>query len=145
VYGNNFVKTMLRIGKQKKEIHVVSDQFGCPTSARDLAEAIFHMISHMDKSLWGTYHFCNKGIISWFRFAKKIFEITREFDADPTPAVLPISSDDYPTEAKRPMHSALNCDKIIACFGIAPKPWEESLQATIQRIMNQKSSYETDK
>ena len=135
VYGQNFVKTMLRMGKEKPVIPVVSDQFGCPTSVEDLAEAIFHMVSHMDKPLWGTYHFCNQGVISWFQFAKKIFESIKKYDPNLIPRVQPVTSDVYSTKAKRPMYSALNCDKITTCFGIALKPWEDSLEAMIQRII----------
>lgn len=122
VYGNNFVKTMMRLMKEKTSINVVDDQIGSPTYAADLAECIMKIISYPD---WnpGIYNFSNQGTVSWFEFAE---EIKRILGSDCV--VNPIPTSEYPTPAKRPSFSVMNKDKICSTFNIQLKPWKESLQ-----------------
>lgn len=128
-YGNNFVKTMIRLGKERNQLKVVCDQVGTPTYARDLAKAIYAiLISHQ----WveGIYHFSNEGACSWYDFTKSIHRIA----GIKTCEVLPIPTEDYPTAATRPAYSILNKSKIKATYGVEIPYWEESLQECINRL-----------
>ena len=138
-YGNNFVKTMLKLGKEKKIIKVVSDQYGCPTCAADLAEAVVNIskqITQNFKIAWGTYHYCGLGITTWHEFAKAIFEIASQYQNYKVSSVEAITTAQYPTKTKRPAFSALDCGLFKKHFGINIKPWQESLEKTIERILN---------
>jgi dTDP-4-dehydrorhamnose reductase len=137
VYGQNFVKTMLNLSGIKENIRVVSDQYGSPTSAGDLAIAILSMAErcHQHSSVaWGTYHYCGQGIASWHELADTTIELARQYGKVKTTRVEPITTADFPTKAKRPAFSALDCNLIKKNFGINPKPWRESLKFTIQRL-----------
>jgi len=137
VHGQNFVKTMLRLGKEKKIIKIVADQFGSPTSATDLAEALLTIADRIQNGSrvdWGTYHYCGHGVTTWHRFAEKIFEITRKYESIRITNVEPVTTAGYPAKAKRPPFSALDCSLIKKHFGITPKPWQESLKIMIDRI-----------
>ncbi|MEW5908447.1 MAG: dTDP-4-dehydrorhamnose reductase [Thermodesulfobacteriota bacterium] len=139
-HGHNFVKTMLRLGKEKPVLRVVSDQFGCPTCAADLAETLLKIAQQIQgghRLEWGTYHYCNFGIISWHQFATTIFELAIPFMALAVNRVEPISTEEYPTPVTRPKFSALDCTRIQNSFGIRLKPWRESLQQTIPEIINE--------
>lgn len=136
--GRNFVRTILRLGAEKDTVRVVSDQLGSPTCAADLAEAVLTLaeaIRTQGEIAWGTYHYCGKGVISWHDFAQAILDIAEPVIPLKTSRVDPITTDQYPTPAKRPAYSALNCDKIRNAFGITPKPWRESLEKTICRML----------
>ena len=136
-HGHNFVKTMLRLACEKAEISVVSDQFGCPTSAADLAEAIITITDRISQDgtiKWGTYHYCGEGIISWYEFARAIVQIGRQYEQNMTGRILPIKSAEFPARAARPPYSALNCDRIRNHFGISTKPWRDSLKTTIGQL-----------
>lgn len=120
-FGNNFVRTMLRLAESGKDVRVVADQIGTPTYARDLAVAILAILqSHQ----WvpGVYHYTNEGAASWYDFAKAIFRI-----AGKKVKVLPIPTEDYPTPAARPSYSILDKTRIKATYGIEIPHWEESL------------------
>jgi dTDP-4-dehydrorhamnose reductase len=137
VHGQNFVKTMLKLAKTKEIIRVVSDQYGGPTSAGDLAKAILVMAVKWQRQsvmAWGTYHYCGQGIVSWYEFAEAIIELARRYMEVKTNRVEPITTADYPTKARRPAFSALDCNLIKKNFGINPKPWRESLKYMIQRL-----------
>ncbi len=137
-YGNNFLKTMLRLGNEKKIIKVVSDQYGCPTCAADLAEAVVDIskqITQNPKIFWGTYHYCGLGITTWHKFAKAIFEIAGQYQNFKVSSVEAITTAQYPTRTKRPAFSALDCNLINKNFGITQKPWQGSLKKTIERIL----------
>ena len=139
IYGNNFVKTMLNLATSKKVVQVVADQFGSPTNAADLARAILTVARHLKKSPdahWGTYHYCGLGVITWYAFAEKIMELTREIGGNPTASVEPVTTAEYPTPTKRPAYSALDCDRIYRQFNISPEPWQKSLETTIRRLLN---------
>ncbi|UOA08285.1 dTDP-4-dehydrorhamnose reductase [Methylobacter sp. S3L5C] len=124
-FGNNFVKTMLRLGKEREELGVIYDQVGTPTSARDLAEAILAIIRHPKlESVTDTevYHFSNEGVCSWYDFAKAIFALSAL-----TCRVKPIETKDYPTPASRPHYSLLNKAKIKNTFDLTIPYWKDSL------------------
>jgi dTDP-4-dehydrorhamnose reductase len=126
-HGSNFVKTMLRLMKEKEQIGVVNDQFGCPTYAIDLAKAIFQIAEHEPKP--GIYHFANDGIISWHQFALEIQHLTGS-----KCVVNAIGTLQYPTPAKRPVYSALNSDHIHQTFGVSITPWKERLAACLKLL-----------
>jgi len=137
VHGQNFVKTILKLAGKKEHIRVVSDQLGSPTSAGDLAKAILTIVDkwrQQSATVWGTYHYCGQGIVSWHKFAETIIELARNFENVKTNRVEPITTADYPTKARRPAFSALDCNLINKNFGITPKPWRQSLKSTIQRL-----------
>ena len=137
VHGHNFVKTMLKLGREKDSLRVVSDQFGCPTIAADLAEAILEVVRQAEKNQsvkWGTYHYCGAGKTSWHGFATAIFEIARQYEKFAIENVLPISTVEYPTPVKRPANSVLDCTKIERYFGIQPRPWRKSLKGMIRQL-----------
>ena len=137
VHGHNFVKTMLRFGKERKTMRVVDDQTGCPTAAADLADAILLItdrIPSMKKIPWGTYHYCGGGSTTWHGFAKAIFKIAEKYEALSVREVIPITSDEFPTPVKRPTNSVLDCSKIERNFGICPRPWVESLTEMIDAV-----------
>jgi len=140
VYGHNFVTTMLRLGREKPVIRVVDDQFGCPTCAADLAEALLKIAVSMREGhpiSWGTYHFCNSGIINWYQFAGQIFHAAGKYDRKPPPVLEPIHAAQYPSVVRRPAFSALNCGRIREVFGIIPRNWLESLETTVRRIFRE--------
>ena len=120
-FGNNFVKTMLRLMQSRTEISVVADQTGSPTYAADLAEAILQIVGS-GKWQSGTYHFSNDGVINWHQFAQEIQHYTH---LDCT--VHPITTDQYPTPAKRPKYSVMAKEKIQQVYGITLVPWRSSL------------------
>ncbi|MCX8019467.1 MAG: dTDP-4-dehydrorhamnose reductase [Chitinophagaceae bacterium] len=121
-YGKNFVKTMLSLMKEKEEVRVVNDQFGSPTYAADLAEAIMTIISSA-KWASGIYHYCNSGVISWYDFALAIKELSGL-----SCRIIPIPTSAYPTPARRPAFSALNMEKIISSFHLKCNDWKTSLE-----------------
>ena len=131
-HGNNFVKTMMRLMKERDSINVVADQKGRPTFAKDLAIATMKMIEAIDagKTIKGVYHFANQGETTWFDFAKKIQSITGL-----TCEVNPIKTIDFPTPAKRPSYSVLDTSRIERDLGIEIPHWETALQACYQQIM----------
>ncbi|WP_139263030.1 dTDP-4-dehydrorhamnose reductase [Flammeovirga pacifica] len=120
-YGGNFVKTMLRLGREREELGVIVDQIGTPTYARDLAETILSMINNCDEA-YGIYHFSNEGVASWYDFAKTVFKI-KNIEVK----VNPIPTSAYPTPAKRPSFSLLDKSKIKTTFNISIPYWQDSL------------------
>ena len=137
-HGHNFVKTMLGLATSQKEIRVVADQYGSPTNATDLAQAILTICDHLHtkpRIHWGTYHYCGAGVISWHTFAEKIMELIRLHGGTRTASVEPVTTADYPTRAERPAYSALDCGRIQKHFGISPQPWQKSLEKTIRTLL----------
>ena len=127
-FGNNFVKTMIRLGKEKPELGVIFDQIGTPTYARDLAVAI---MTAVNKGIVpGVYHFSNEGVISWYDFTKAIHRIA----GITTCHVKPLHTAEYPTPANRPHYSVLDKTKIKNTYGIEIPYWEESLRDCIERL-----------
>lgn len=130
-YGNNFVKTMMRLGSERPELGVVCDQIGTPTYALDLAEAIYTILTARQ---WvpGIYHFSDEGVCSWYDFTKAIHRIAGIKSCN----VKPIATDDYPTLAARPPYSVLDKTRIKKTYGITIPHWEESLVDCINRLQN---------
>ncbi len=128
-YGNNFVKTMQRLGAERSELNVVGDQIGTPTYAGDLAQAIVQILPQLSRDKKGVYHFTNEGVCSWYDFAYKIMELS-ELSCQ----VNPIESKDYPTRATRPFYSVLNKSKIKSTFGIKISHWEEGLKKCLKQF-----------
>jgi dTDP-4-dehydrorhamnose reductase len=138
-HGTNFVKTILRLATERPVLRVVADQHGCPTAAADLATALIAIAQRIDQGAadWGTFHFSGAGSLSWCQFAEAIVELADGIGAWPRgarPGVEPINSDQYPTPARRPMNSVLDCRK-IAAFGISPAPWRPSLTAVVHELL----------
>ncbi len=130
-HGNNFVKTMLRLMSDRPELKVVSDQIGSPTYAADLAEAILTIIDSIQNgnAHYGIYQFSNTGVISWYEFATAIAKF-----ASKNCNVLPILSSSYPTPAKRPGYSVMDCSDIVNDYEIALKDWSNSLSKCIKLL-----------
>jgi len=138
VYGNggkgNFVKTMLRLGKEREEIRVVADQVGSPTWTGDLAAAISHIIPHVQPENFGTYQYTNSGVCSWYDFAIAIFEEAEKIGFPlKVQRVVPITTSEYPTPAKRPAFSVLSSVKISALLGTHPPHWRQGLRQMLVR------------
>jgi len=131
-FGNNFVKTMVRLGGEKTELGVIADQIGSPTNAADLAQAILTIISSVEKDnkpfVSGIYHYSNEGVASWYDFTKAIFEI-----AAINCFVKPIASEDYPSPVQRPPYSVMNKSKIKLIFGLQIPHWRDSLTEYFQK------------
>jgi dTDP-4-dehydrorhamnose reductase len=129
-HGNNFVKTMLRLGKTRDTLGVVADQFGGPTYAGDIAKAIVAISKQIidGNQAYGIYHYSGFPHVSWHTFAEKIFDIALEQGVlKQSIQVNPIMTQDYPTPAKRPANSRLNCHKIDSAFGIEQSDWQAAL------------------
>lgn len=150
VHGHNFVKTILRLAREREELRIVADQRGCPTYAGDIADVLLELagrIAEIDADgAWGTYHYCGEPITTWHGFASAIVERAREEErvvpkrrsrkaapSVPEPliaqTVTPITSADYPTPAARPINSVLDCARLSDQFGIQPRPWRAGLDA----------------
>ena len=128
VFGKNFVKTMKRLMQEKESISVVSDQWGSPTHARDLARCLVQVGL---SAQWapGIYHYSNEGDITWFQFAEAIRELTGS-----SCVVHPIPTSAYPTPARRPLYSVMSKAKIVKTYGVVLVPWKESLQECLQML-----------
>jgi dTDP-4-dehydrorhamnose reductase len=133
VYGTNFVKTMLRLGRERSELRIVADQIGGPTEARDIADAILTMAVTCRQPKfagWGTYHFAGAPSTSWHQFAEAIFACTRS----PVPHLVPIDSQYYPTQAARPRNSTLDCSRIRRVFNLEQPDWRTSLSRVLREL-----------
>lgn len=129
-YGNNFVKTMLRLGKEREELNIINDQIGTPTYAKDLALLIMKLITENDKEkLKGLYHFSNNGVASWYDFAREIFRIKKI-----NCKINPIPTTEYPTPAERPKFSLMDKSKIENKFRIDLKDWKLSLKECLKSL-----------
>ncbi|HDY8145967.1 TPA: dTDP-4-dehydrorhamnose reductase [Vibrio vulnificus] len=130
-HGNNFVKTMLRLAQSREELSIVGDQFGGPTYAGDIADALITMVQYIEqgsKPKWGVYHLSGMPYASWYDFASAIFQAAEQhkmLDKQPLLSSIPTSA--YPTPAKRPANSRLDCAKIENQFGIKPSDWQVAL------------------
>ncbi len=139
--GNNFVKTMLRLAAERDELTVVDDQKGSPSAAIDIAQVLLTLARlSLDRQATGeapprgTWHFCNAGVTSWYEFARAIMARAAARGA-PAARVRPIPTSAYPTPARRPANSALDCRKLTHDFGIVPRPWEEALDDVLDRLL----------
>ncbi|MBS7567026.1 dTDP-4-dehydrorhamnose reductase [Mucilaginibacter sp. Bleaf8] len=132
-YGNNFVKTMLRLGREKEELKIIADQVGTPTYAIDLAKSIFAMIAG-DKGQYGIYHFSNEGVTSWYDFAKAVFDISHT-----SIRMYPVRTAEYVTKATRPAYSVMDKAKIKQNFSIEIPYWRDSLELCIKKLAVQQA------
>lgn len=138
-HGHNFARTMLRLAAERPALRVVADQIGSPTSAADLAAALATIVARIavGDGRWGTYHFAGSGAVSWHGFAQAIVEEAARhgaFGSGAPPSVEAIATADYPTPARRPHNSVLDCTKIGAAYGITPRPWRAALADVIREI-----------
>lgn len=135
-YGHNFVKTMLRLGAERDALSIVDDQRGNPTSAADLAQAIFTILDHIlapGFADWGVYHFANTGDASWHDLAAHIFAEAARHGLK-IPRLHAIATSQYPTPARRPANSCLSTTKIARVFGIAPRPWQQAISDIVAQL-----------
>ncbi|PRM92470.1 dTDP-4-dehydrorhamnose reductase [Aliarcobacter cryaerophilus] len=128
-YGNNFVKTMLRLGKEKEELGVIFDQIGTPTYAKDLAITILDIIPQIENSKVEIYNYSNEGVLSWYDFAKEIMKMAKL-----NCKINPIETYQYPTPAKRPHFSLLNKSKIKSKFNLKIPYWKDGLDDCLKRL-----------
>ena len=128
-YGNNFVKTMLRLGKEKEELGVIFDQIGTPTYAKDLAKTILDIVPQIENSKVEIYNYSNEGVLSWYDFAKEIMKMAKL-----NCKINPIETYQYPTPAKRPHFSLLNKNKIKSTFNIEIPYWKDGLDDCLRRL-----------
>ena len=134
-HGNNFVKTMLRLGNERDELNVVADQYGGPSPAKNIAETLIELVSDYQKNKtlkWGTYHYCGNLKTSWYDFSREIFNQAFEMGLlDKKVKVNPITTAEYPTAAKRPENSMLDCSKLKTTFNINMPDWKKALQLVL--------------
>ena len=133
-YGLNFVKTMLAAARARDDLRVVDDQHGRPTAAGEIAEFIFAVAPALTSAIGdasaGVFHFAGEGATTWRGLAEAIFAHT----PGPRPRITPIPTADYPTPARRPMNSGLDCDKLERALGVKPRPWREGLAETLRKL-----------
>jgi len=131
VHGQNFVKTMLKLGAERDELSVIADQYGCPTSAVSIAQTLWNLVERYQGAgqlPWGVYHYCGAPVVSWHQFAEQIFQKGSELGLlTNVPAVKAINQSEYPTPAKRPSWSVLSCEKIRTAFGLSQSDWKKDL------------------
>ena len=133
-FGQNFLKTMLRIGRERPDVRVVNDQHGNPTSALDLADAILRIAPSLAGAAGGTYHLSGEGGTTWFGFAQQIFAASAALGG-PHPVLVPVTTSDYPTAARRPADSRLSSAAFRARYGFGVGPWEDAVAATVRRLV----------
>ena len=135
VHGHNFVKTILRLAREREELRIVVDQHGCPTFAGDIAATLLELVRRIDdidaNAAWGIYHYRGEPATTWHGFASAIVESARAREALAVRVVTPITTADYPLPAARPMNSVLDCAKLAERCGIQPPPWRIGLEAVL--------------
>jgi dTDP-4-dehydrorhamnose reductase len=136
-HGANFLKTIIRLAAERDELRIVADQRGCPTSTIDIADTILSMAPRLiaREQVWGTYHFAGAGVTTWHDFATEIVEAQAAFTGR-RPTVVPITTAHYPTPAKRPANSALDCSRIAGTLGIRAADWRQSTRDTVAALFN---------
>jgi dTDP-4-dehydrorhamnose reductase len=136
VYGNNFLKTMLRLSRERDELRVVADQRGCPTATIDIARALLaaESAASVGHPQWGTYHFAGTGVTTWHGFAQEIVSTAARAGGRSVP-VIPIETRDYPTAAKRPANSELDSTHFAAMFGYRSPPWQERTREVVETLL----------
>jgi dTDP-4-dehydrorhamnose reductase len=136
-YGRNFVRTILRLAAERNRVTIVADQRGCPTAARDLAQACLlialRCAAAPERGPYGLYHFAGAGETTWFEFAQAIVKVAQP-QLPHTIEVVPIRTLDYPTAATRPADTRLDCKAVFHDFGVKPRPWRQMLEETLSRM-----------
>jgi dTDP-4-dehydrorhamnose reductase len=142
-HGSNFVKTILRLAGERDQLRVINDQRGCPTWTGHLAQALTQIADSIRKNVkdtpWGTYHYCGQGATTWVDFAVDIVEAARRYKDLKVSQFAPIPTTEYPTPAKRPMNSELDCSKIRRELRIEQGLWKEGLSVVIKELMGRSS------
>lgn len=142
--GHNFVRTMLRLGRERHELRIVNDQTGAPTWARSIADMTARVLAADRKRArdhGGLYHYTAAGAVTWYGFAQAIFRETVATRAGfQAPALVPITTAEYPLPARRPANSRLDCARLRATFGVTPQPWEEMLRECLMESPDQERS-----
>lgn len=134
-YGNNFLKTMLRLGAERDELSIVGDQIGCPTYAQDIARSIVEIVPQLNSREYnGIYHYCGDQPCSWYDFANAIFDQAMTNNSKIPSIVNSIETSAYPTPAKRPAFSVLNCSKIENDFGVHASNWHDGIEQVISKL-----------
>ncbi len=134
VHGHNFVKTMIRLAEEREQLKVVMDQHGCPTYAGDLADALLNIVDQLrdrEELPWGTYHYGGRGETTWHGFASRIISSAGRHKTLKVKAVEPVPTSAYPTPARRPVNSILDCSLVESRFGVCNRPWQEGLEDMI--------------
>lgn len=136
LHGNNFVKTMIRLAKERESLKVVNDQKGCPTSTKGIASFIYQSIKRIAERncTWGTYHFCEGPETNWYEFANSIISTARNFEPLVVKEIIAIPTSDYPTPATRPANSVLTCKKLVTEFNYTPHSWHDRLPEMIRGL-----------
>lgn len=133
----NFLKTVLRLSREKEQLEIVSDQLGGPTYSSDLARVVIAIAEQLDcqpESLWGTYHYCGTDQASWFQLAETILQEGYRFEDLKAKTILPILADQFPATARRPQNSMLDCRKILGSFGIKQRPWKQGVLESLKLL-----------
>lgn len=134
-YGNNFLKTMLRLGAERDELSIVGDQIGCPTYAQDIAKTIIGILPQLNQiGAQGIYHYCGDQHCSWYDFARLIFKVASTQGKKPPKLIHAIKTSEYLTPAKRPKYSVLDCERISSSFGVTPSNWKKSITYILGKI-----------
>ena len=135
-FGSNFLKTMLHLANIRDELRVIADQRGTPTSAREVADVILAIAPRLVRgdNVWGTYHFTSSGVTTWHGFASRIVAVQAALTGR-SPPVAPIASVDYPTAARRPANSQLDCSLFAEVFAIGRRHWTEGVDATTKALL----------
>jgi dTDP-4-dehydrorhamnose reductase len=133
-HSANFIKTMLRVGRERDHLRVVADQHGCPTGAEDIARAVLTILGKLGDDAYGTYHFVNAGEATWHALARAVFARAAEHGMT-APTVEAIATSDYPTPAARPANSRLSTAKLERQFGIAPRDWRVMVDEIVDELM----------
>ena len=136
-YGNNFLKTMLRLGSERDELSIVGDQIGCPTHAQDIAKTIVALVAPMQEQRFcsGIFHYCGDKACSWYEFAQAIFAVAAEGGLTVPERVNAISSKEYPTPAARPAYSVLDCTSLAKTFELAPSDWQRAIPMVLSALV----------
>lgn len=142
-FGKNFITTMLKLAQDRDEIRVVSDQFGCPTGASDLASVVLSVLPHLmsgQNTLTGIYHCCNQGDTTWADLARLVMEESARLGG-PKARIIDIATADYPTPAKRPRYSRMSCDRLQRDWNITLRPWQPMVAEIVALLLQKKDSF----
>ncbi|MDQ2696130.1 MAG: dTDP-4-dehydrorhamnose reductase [Pseudomonadota bacterium] len=137
IHGNNFVKTMLRLARERDELRVVADQRGCPTYAAAIAAVLVGLVDRLAAGRpmhWGTFHYCGTPPTTWHGFAEAIVGQGRGYEDLKARRVAPIATADYPTPARRPANSVLDAARILRVYGVGPPPWRQGLEHMLRAL-----------
>jgi dTDP-4-dehydrorhamnose reductase len=135
-HGANFVKTVMRLVAERDELRIVDDQVGSPTCAEDLAAAVLGIAAQRAERPWGTFHYCGSGTTSWCGLARHVLDTLAARGRLQGYRLIPIATADFPTPARRPAYSVLDCSRIERCYGVVRPPWQAGVEKTVDRLLN---------